>query len=70
METRLKEHRNFRKPTAITEHLIQHNHDVTENFEFLSSGQFDVELLIKVSLFVKKFNPPLNHVSSYPLEIF
>ena len=72
METRLNEHKNFRRPSAITEHLIQSNHDVNiDNVDFLASGSHDTELLIKESLFVKRLRPNLNsNVSSYPLELF
>ena len=56
METRLKDHKNFRKPTAITEHLIKQNHDVTlTNVEFLFSRHFDVELLMNAGNILKGY---------------
>ena len=72
METRFKEHKNPRKVTAVTEHMLVNNHDVSiDDVTFLATGKNDYELLIKESLIVKKLSPPLNtNVSSFPLELF
>ena len=72
METRLKEHLNVKRPTAVTDHVMRHDHNVSlEDVKFLANGKTDEELLIKESLFVKKLSPPLNRtVKSYPLELF
>ena len=72
METRLKEHLNVKRPTAVTDHVMRHEHEVSlEAVKFLASGKTDDELLIKESLFVKKLSPPLNRtVKSFPLELF
>ena len=69
---RFNEHLDVRKPTAVTEHLMRHNHDIDFNdVEVISTGKSDKELLIKESLCVKKQKPNLNnHVSSFPLELF
>jgi len=72
MATRLKEHLDARKPTAVTEHLIRNNHTTSmENKDFLSTAKNDGELLIKESLFVKRIKPFLNEkVPSFPLQMF
>ena len=72
MATRLKEHLDPRKPTAVTEHLIHNNHNTTmDNIEFLTTAKNDGELLIKESFFVKRLKPSLNeNVSSFPLQLF
>ena len=72
METRLKEHLNVKRPTAVTDHVMRHDHNVSlEDVKFLANGKTDEELLIKESLFVKKLSPPLNRtVKSFPLELF
>ena len=72
METRLKEHRDPRKPTAVTDHMLRNSHDVTmDDVRFIAMGKNDKELLIKESLLVKKLSPIMNgNVSSYPLELF
>ena len=45
MATRLKEHLDPHKPTAVTEHLIRNNHNTTmENIEFLATAKNDGEL--------------------------
>ena len=72
LSIRYKEHTDIRKPTAVTEHLSQTNHDVTfDNVKILGRGRTDNELLIKESLIVKKLKPILNNnVTSFPLELF
>ena len=72
MVTRFKEHTNPYKTTAVTEHIIENNHDVSiNNVSFLATGKTDDKLLIKKSPLVKRLSPPLNaYVSSFPLELF
>ena len=70
--TRFKEHRDVRKPSAVTEHLMFTGHDVTiDNVKIYGQGKFDRELLIKESLIIKSLKPDLNdNVASFPLELF
>lgn len=72
LETRFKEHRNIRKPTAVTEHLIEHGHSINfDDVKVLTKGDNDIELLIKETLTCRQLKPDLNvNVKSYPLEIF
>ena len=72
LEKRFKEHNDVRKPTAVTEHLINHNHSISfDKVDILTNGKCDNELLIKESLLVKRVRPDLNtNITSYPLEIF
>jgi hypothetical protein len=69
---RFDEHRDRKKPTAVTKHLIECNHNCHfENVEVLSRARCDLELLIKESLTIKQLKPGLNKdVTSYPLEMF
>ena len=40
METRLKEHRDPRKPTAVTDHMLRNSHDVTmDDVRFWCNGK-------------------------------
>ena len=70
--TRFSEHRDVRKPSAVTEHLMSTGHDVTiDNVKVYGHGKFDRELLIKESLIIKSLKPDLNEtISSFPLELF
>ena len=55
LSIRYNEHTDIRKPTAVTEHLSQTNHDVTfDKVKILDRGRTDNELLIKESSIVKK----------------
>ena len=45
MIRRFKDTRNPRKTTAVTEHLVQTNHDISiDNVSFLATGKTDYEL--------------------------
>ena len=70
--TRFKEHRDIRKPSAVSEHLLTTGHDISlERVKVYGVGKFDKELLIKESLTIKSLKPDLNEmISSYPLELF
>jgi len=72
LKKRFDEHRDARKPTAVSKHLIQNNHDVLfSNVKILARGITDLELLIKESIIIKQLKPSLNaNVTSYPLEMF
>ena len=70
--TRFKEHRDIRKPSAGSEHLLTTGNDISlEKVKVYGVGKFDKELLIKESLTIKSLKPDLNEmISSYPLELF
>ena len=72
LEVRFKEHLNIRKPTAVTEHMMETNHNFCfEDVKILEKGTTDTELLIKESLTCKELKPILNNnVASFPLELF
>ena len=72
LETRFKEHKDLRKPTAVTKHLISKDHQIVfDDVKIFTRGKRDTELLIKESLVIKNMKPPLNEtVVSYPLELF
>ena len=71
LETRLKEHQNFKIPTAVTLHIMKYEHCITIDDMNITYGKNDKELLIKESLVVKNRKPVLNNnVKSYPLELF
>ena len=72
LEKRFKEHKDLRKPTAVTKHLILEDHQISfGDVKVLARGNRDNELLIMESILIKKMKPPLNEtVTSYPLELF
>ena len=72
IETRFKEHKNFKNPTAVTLHVMEKEHDITlDDMTIITYGSNDKELLIKESLVVKSRKPIMNNnVKSYPLELF
>ena len=72
LEKRFNEHKDIRKPTAVTEHILHHNHDINfDDISIITYGKSGNELLIKESLSVKKLKPAMNaNVTSFPLEIF
>ena len=70
--TRYREHCNPERPTAVTRHILDTEHDVSlEDMKVLENGKTDEELYIKESLIIRELKPDLNeNVSSYPLELF
>ena len=72
LKKRFDEHRDIRKPTAVSNHIMENNHDVLfPDVKVIARGNNDLELLIKESLIIKQLRPPLNaNVASYPLEMF
>ena len=72
LKKRFDEHRDVRKLTAVSTHMISTNHDIDfNNVKVLANGNTDTELLIKESLIIKQLKPSLNaNVCSFPLEMF
>lgn len=72
LEKRFAEHRDLRKPTAVTNHMTSNGHGfLFSDVKILTKGNHDTQLLIKESLVIRKLRPPLNETaSSYPLEMF
>ena len=72
LSKRFQEHKDIKKITAVSAHMIESNHDVKfDDVKVISRGSYDLELLIKETLIIKKLKPSLNaNVTSFPLEMF
>jgi len=59
--TRFKEHNDVRKPSAVTDHVMENSHNVTfDDVTIICQGRSDHELLIKETLTVKRMKPTMS----------
>ena len=72
LKKQFDEHRDVRKPTAVSSHMMAFNHDISfDDVKVIATGNSDTELLIKESLIITKLELSLNaNVCSFPLEMF
>ena len=72
LKKRFDEHRDVRKPTAVSSHMMAFNHDMSfDDVKVMATGNSDTELLIKESLIITKLEPSLMLMSvRFPLRCF